>query len=398
MYLEHIANDVDWEKEIGSGGFAKIYDSLTNQGEVIKVTSILEPEAVDRARMGFSSTQPSLNQINYLRGNRLEIGDSEAYLDERALCLAGSNVYEHTILRLLADEEYPYVPALFEHGYGFDQKGSFCGFTRMSKVDGKTFTKIVLERDLSLVGLTDILHQVGLTIMDLHEYGIIHRDIKPDNVIVTEDNQVTLLDFGNGRTMSHFPFELVSGDQRIIEDVLELDLSCSSGTPAFMSPQQAIGGRATKAEDYFSFGAMTYKMITGEFVIPEFERSNPRMGMAMHYSFGQHREAIERFADCELITRHTEGKIKDELITGIDKSLHPILRFRQMEGLIKGLSDYLAPFTEETDTEQAEEHRHLRFPLLNFNGVHSSMLFGVTKVMKHPGKMLIEADSNYTFQ
>lgn len=96
--------------------------------------------------------------------------------------------------------------------------------------------------------LRDALLQLIEGVNAMHGYGLLHRDLKPSNVMVTTDDRVVILDFGLAQ----------------VESYVAARHSALSGTPSYMSPEQARGERATAASDWYSVGAMLYETLTGQ--------------------------------------------------------------------------------------------------------------------------------------
>jgi len=95
--------------------------------------------------------------------------------------------------------------------------------------------------------LRQSLRQLVEALSAIHDVGVVHRDVKPSNVMVTRDGHLVLLDFGLAR-----PLESVSDADRAV-----------SGTPRYMSPEQAMGHALSSASDWYSVGAMLYEALTG---------------------------------------------------------------------------------------------------------------------------------------
>ena len=128
-------------------------------------------------------------------------------------------------------------------------------YLAMELVDGATL------RTLSAQGIRidrsiHIARQVAEALAVAHVAGIVHRDIKPDNVMVRPDGYVKLLDFGLARQHDVAATLAVTGH--------ETDPGMVIGTVAYMAPEQARGETVAPEADIFAFGVVLYEMVTGK--------------------------------------------------------------------------------------------------------------------------------------
>lgn len=128
-------------------------------------------------------------------------------------------------------------------------------FIAMQYIEGKTLRRLIDGRPLPLDSLLTITHQIADALSAAHERGIVHRDIKSGNIIVTPQGQVKVLDFGLARLVERSSGE---SDQNLTMTGQVM------GTPASMSPEQARGERVDHRSDIFSFGCVLYEMATGQ--------------------------------------------------------------------------------------------------------------------------------------
>ena len=118
--------------------------------------------------------------------------------------------------------------------------------------------KVLMEQTDELQKLRDILVialQIGRGLQKAHEAGIIHRDIKPDNILVDSDGQVKIMDFGLAR--------LSSATSKLTKD------QTTTGTAQYMAPEQIMAGDIDQRADIWSFGVVLFEMITGELPFKE---------------------------------------------------------------------------------------------------------------------------------
>lgn len=147
-----------------------------------------------------------------------------------------------------------------------DDSGEGVPYLVMEYLDGRTLAAIHGEGTLDVTTIIGLGAQIAAALAALHEAGVIHCDVKPENVFVLKDRawgtlpQVKVIDFGVSRLVS----------EGAAED------SSIAGTPAYMAPEQ-WRGTPTSASDVYSLGCMLYELITGE--VP-FDGSLPELMIA----------------------------------------------------------------------------------------------------------------------
>jgi hypothetical protein len=119
-------------------------------------------------------------------------------------------------------------------------------------VEGTTLDRLVLEENMPLARLLELVGQVARALAFAHSHGIVHRDVKPANIMVTKAGQAKLSDFGIAK--------LEGTSMTIAGQVM--------GTPAFMSPEQCTGTGVDARSDIFSLGAVLYTLAAGDKPFP----------------------------------------------------------------------------------------------------------------------------------
>ncbi|MFQ5750627.1 MAG: protein kinase, partial [bacterium] len=121
-------------------------------------------------------------------------------------------------------------------------------FIAMAYLDGPSLKEKIASGPLRLEEVLEIAIQIAQGLHDAHEQGIIHRDIKSSNVMLTSKGQAILMDFGLAK---------LKGGTLLTKEGTTL------GTVSYMSPEQAQGATTDQRSDIWSFGVMLYEMITG---------------------------------------------------------------------------------------------------------------------------------------
>lgn len=157
--------------------------------------------------------------------------------------------------RITAQLQHPATVPLYELGQ--NENGDW--FFAMKNIEGHTLFEIIVglarreapvEREFNLNRLLGILTQVGDALGYAHVRGVIHRDVKPENVIVGMFGEVTIIDWGAAKVwgMPNDGDEHTKGQR--------------GGTPLYMSPEQVIGNRLVdERTDIFSLGVVMYEML-----------------------------------------------------------------------------------------------------------------------------------------
>ncbi|MBS1794804.1 MAG: protein kinase [Acidobacteria bacterium] len=132
-------------------------------------------------------------------------------------------------------------------------------YIAMQYVEGKNVRQLVAGRPLELKSALSIAIQTCNALAYTHSRGIIHRDIKAGNVMVTSEGQVKILDFGLAKLLQDEPAEHGRGAERA--ELTEIGIPY--GTATYAAPEQAKGERADHRADIFSTGVLLYEMLTG---------------------------------------------------------------------------------------------------------------------------------------
>lgn len=146
------------------------------------------------------------------------------------------------------------------HDYGETLEGQ--PFIVMEYVKGKSLSDL-LDDGLTLRRSVEIVSAIAEALGEAHEQGIVHRDVKPSNVLVNERGQVKVLDFGLVKHVGEPPASGVDLDARTIY-ATQTRSDVIVGTPLYLSPEQATGKEIDGRSDLFALGALLYECLTGQ--------------------------------------------------------------------------------------------------------------------------------------
>lgn len=135
--------------------------------------------------------------------------------------------------------------------YAVDEEGGKTMYIAMELVEGTSLAGLIAARSLSVPDVIRIGRQTAEALAAAHEKSIVHRDIKPDNIIVLQ-RTIKVLDFGIAKMIGPSADDSLTRGQLIL------------GTPYYMSPEQALGKKIDTRTDIFSLGVVLFECLTGK--------------------------------------------------------------------------------------------------------------------------------------
>ena len=169
---------------------------------------------------------------------------------------------EEIILRRL---DHPHIIRLLDAGFDAAQQVSYLVF---SAIDGQTLAeRLATMGQLPLVEVADSVGQLASALDYLHAQGVIHRDVKPANVLRDGRGQLCLFDFGSASVEG---MQALPQDAERLAELLERRDSITTaagvivGTPEYFAPEQMRGGAIGPATDIYALGMTAYELLTGQ--------------------------------------------------------------------------------------------------------------------------------------
>lgn len=202
--------------------------------------------------MVFKARQVSLNRLVALKVLSAKLAQEEEYR-KRFLHEA----------RAVARLDHPNIVNAIDVGFA-DEVFYFA----MEYVDGESLGQILVDSGgrISEEDALQYLEQIALALQHAHQHGLLHRDVKPDNILIKKNGVAKLADLGLVRPRRQS--KTVLGDRGIIV-----------GTPYYISPEQAKNEKLSPSSDFYSLGASLFHLLTGR---PPFTADNSPAIMARH--------------------------------------------------------------------------------------------------------------------
>jgi serine/threonine protein kinase len=153
-------------------------------------------------------------------------------------------------IRILGTLTNPHVVHIFDHGLGADERW----YMVMELLEGTELSQVHdFDRPMPATRAVRLVQQACLGLHEAHRAGIVHRDVKPDNLWISHDGSVKVLDFGLARAWDNAS---TIGANATVGHML-------IGTPHYAQPEQVKTGKLTPASDVYSLGMVLYELLVG---------------------------------------------------------------------------------------------------------------------------------------
>ena len=187
----------------------------------------------------------------------LAVRDDDEYRKQVAIKLLKPGTENDEIVRrfrrerqILASIDHPYIAKLLDGGTATDG----LPYLAMEYVEGQPIDEYCDAAKLSVTDRLDLFRKVCDAVHFAHQNLVVHRDLKPGNILVASDGQPKLLDFGIAKLLNPGMFSLTVDPTRTESRMM---------TPEYASPEQIRGESITTASDTYSLGVLLYKLLTG---------------------------------------------------------------------------------------------------------------------------------------
>jgi serine/threonine protein kinase/class 3 adenylate cyclase len=177
------------------------------------------------------------------------------------LSTPGTTANDESVARFMREAkaasrlQHPAIMTIYQFGVEDNTR-----YLVMEFIEGKTLKRIINFQPIPIVQLCEIAVQVADALTVAHEKGVIHRDMKAENIMVTPRGQAKILDFG----LAKLNEESIAPTDETVTDMYKTQVGTVLGTVSHMSPEQAMGHDVDGKTDIFSFGVVLYEMATGQ--------------------------------------------------------------------------------------------------------------------------------------
>ncbi len=242
----------------------------------------------------YKAYQPKLDRFVAIKVLSPHVVDEEGFLERFTL-----------EARAVAQLDHPNIVPV----YDFDQVGDIA-YIVLKYVESGTLRSMMTSQPMDLGLTVDLVTQVGLALGYAHKHGVVHRDVKPSNILIGEGRWALLTDFGLAK--------ILGGGRQLTRSGIGM------GTPDYLAPEQAQGLPGDGRADLYSLGAMLFEMVTGR--VP-FEADSSMAVVVKHIT--------EPPPPPSQINPDLPAEVERVILTAMDKN--PDSRFHTAEEMVAAL-------------------------------------------------------------
>ncbi|MBV9926432.1 MAG: protein kinase [Acidobacteria bacterium] len=169
--------------------------------------------------------------------------------------------------RAVSKLRHPNIAAV--HDFGETEEGQ--PFIVMELVSGQTLGDLLSTTGISIARAVEVAREVAEALGEAHRLGVVHRDVKPSNVVIADEGTVKVLDFGLAKQLHEEGGNGNGGPEAQTLLTARTRSDVVIGTPLYLSPEQARGAKVDGRSDLFALGALLYECLTGR---PAFSGAN----------------------------------------------------------------------------------------------------------------------------
>lgn len=235
---------------------------------------VRELNATSRSQVYLAEDTLQQNQKVVIKTPSQNFNDDPAYID--------LFLHEEWVAKRLNS---PHLIKLYER----DQRQQSCLYSVVEYIEGQTLRQWMLDHpDPSIPQVRATVDQIARGLRAMHRLEMLHQDLKPDNVLIDQNNTLKIIDFGSTRIAGLMELQSVLQHNHIV------------GTASYSAPEYFQGARGTNRSDIFSLGVIAYEMLTGQLPFGEIEPEKASKKKFSYTPAAWHNPKVPEWVDAAL--------------------------------------------------------------------------------------------------